>query len=314
MPISKKLKQTLEKQQYRFIGDNSAVKICEWAKQSLRNQGFCYKQKFYGIRSHLCCQMSTTVNVCQNQCIFCWREMEFNTPLELKKSDILDDKFIDKAIETQRKLLIGFYGSKNANKKKLDEAKFPVHFAISLTGEPTSDKKLPELIKKLHKRRFTTFVVSNGMFPEQLKKIVPTQLYLSLDAPDKETFLKIDRPKLKDAWKRLMKSLDIIKINRKKTRTCVRITLIKDFNMIKPEEYAKLIKKASPHFVEVKAYMWVGSSRLRLKKENMPTHEEVKKFAKEICNSSSYKIIDQKKESRVVLLARKDYPWRKMKF
>jgi len=67
-------------------------------------------------------------------------------------------------------------------------------------------------------------------------------------------------------------------------------------------------------FVEVKAYMFVGSSRQRLNKENMPYHEDVKEFAKKIADLSNYKIIDDKKESRVVLLAKEDYKNRIMKF
>ena len=52
--------------------------------------------------------------------------------------------------------------------------------------------------------------------------------------------------------------------------------------MENPEEYAKLIRKADPDFVEVKAYMYVGSSRKRLTLDNMPSFDEVKEFAKKI--------------------------------
>jgi len=76
--------------------------------------------------------------------------------------------------------------------------------------------------------------------------------------------------------------------------------------MVKPEHYAKLIEKAFPMFVEVKAYMFVGYSRQRLSLKNMPRHEEVKAFASEIIKYlPRYEIKDEKKESRVVLLARK---------
>ena len=40
-------KKLMEKQGYRFIGNHSAVKTCEWTKKSLINKGSCYKQKFY---------------------------------------------------------------------------------------------------------------------------------------------------------------------------------------------------------------------------------------------------------------------------
>ncbi len=101
---------------------------------------------------------------------------------------------------------------------------------------------------------------------------------------------------------------------RKKTRTTIRLTCIKGINMLEEENYAKLLKKANPIFIEVKGYMWVGASRLRLQKENMPLHKEVKEYAKKIASLIKYKIIDEKPNSRVVLLAKKDFKGRKMKF
>ena len=73
--------------------------------------------------------------------------------------------------------------------------------------------------------------------------------------------------------------------------------------MENPEEYAKLIKKADPDYVEVKAYMCVGSSRDRLTLDNMPTFDEVKKFAKEIGDECGKKIVNESEISRVVLLS-----------
>ncbi|MEK6946029.1 MAG: 4-demethylwyosine synthase TYW1, partial [Nanoarchaeota archaeon] len=63
-----------------------------------------------------------------------------------------------------------------------------------------------------------------------------------------------------------------------------------------------------------KAYMWVGMSRERLEQENMPLHDEVKQFALEIANYADYKLIDEHEPSRVVLLMKKDFEGRVMKF
>ncbi len=52
--------------------------------------------------------------------------------------------------------------------------------------------------------------------------------------------------------------------------------------------------------------MWVGFSQLRLEKKNMPLHEETKEFAERIAEHCDYDIIDEKKESRVVLLMKKE--------
>ena len=72
--------------------------------------------------------------------------------------------------------------------------------------------------------------------------------------------------------------------------------------MENPEEYAKLIKKANPDYVEVKAYMYVGSSRERLAMDNMPSFDEVKEFAKKIGENCGKEIVNESQVSRVVLL------------
>jgi len=302
---SSELKRLLEKQHYRFIGNHSAIKICTWTKKSLLDQDFCYKQKFYGIKSHLCCQISTTIGLCQNRCIFCWRPTEYTIGISITNEDD-PKKLIQAAIKAQQKQISGLKGNKNINLKKFEQAQNPKHFAISLAGEPLIYKKLNQLIKELHKQGKTTFVVSNGLMPERLKNLEqPTQLYISIDAPNKELFNKIDKPTIKNAWQKLNKSLTILKKLKSKTRTVLRITLIKNMNMVEPENYAKLIKKANPMFVEIKAYMFVGASRQRLEIKNMPRHHEVKEFAKQILKYlKEHKLVDGKKESRVVLLAK----------
>lgn len=226
---------------------------------------------------------------------------------------------IDGSIKSHAKLLNGYPGNSKTNMKKWKDAQEPKHFAISLAGEPTLYPKLAELIKELHKRKKSTFLVTNGLVPERLLELekenaLPTQLYVSIDAPNKELFFKIDRSSIKDGWERLMQTLDILRKLKKKTRTSIRITLIKDMNMINPEQYAQLIKKSDALFVEVKAYMHVGSSRERLTIKHMPLHNEVKEFALEIGKHCGYKLIDEQQASRVVLLMKKDFPGRIMKF
>ena len=65
----------MERQQYAIVGKHSAVKICGWTKNYLRGQGGCYKFKFYGIASHKCLQMTTSMS-CANRCIYCWRDYQ----------------------------------------------------------------------------------------------------------------------------------------------------------------------------------------------------------------------------------------------
>jgi tRNA wybutosine-synthesizing protein 1 len=73
-------------------------------------------------------------------------------------------------------------------------------------------------------------------------------------------------------------------------------------------EYAKLIEKANPTYIEAKAYMHIGFSNLRLGFDRMPMHGEVKEFASQLAEKTGYKIINEAPESRVVLLSRLEKP------
>ncbi len=300
-------KKDLYNQGYRFVGSHSAVKLCMWAKRALLSDDFCYKQQFYGINSHRCVQMTPSLNVCGNRCVWCWRDIDFTKP---KWAGPVDEpkEIVDGCIKEQVKYLQGFRGNEKTKGGKFIEAQMPLHFAISLSGEPTFYPKLPELIKELKKRKITSFLVTNGTNPSMLKKLLknqPTQLYITLPAPDEETYIKCCNPLVKGEWKKINESLLLLK---KFKRSTIRLTLVKNVNMIKPEKYAELIKKAKPKFVETKAFMWVGHSRQRLELKNMPLHDEIKEFAKEIAKHSGYNIIDEKENSRVVLMMVKNNP------
>lgn len=76
------------------------------------------------------------------------------------------------------------------------------------------------------------------------------------------------------------------------------------------EAYAKLIRKASPTYIEAKAYMHVGYSRLRLKYENVPSHREVLQFANKLSKETGYNFLDESEASRVALLSKLEKPIR----
>ena len=180
--------------------------------------------------------------------------------------------------------------------------KDPNNAAISLAVEPTLYPKIDELIGEFNRRDFTTFVVSNGQCVDRLRNLEndPYQLYLSLDAPSEKIFKEVCRPRISDAWSNLNESLETLASF--DSRTCIRNTCVRGRNMEQPEEYAKLIKKADPDFVEVKAYMCVGSSRERLTMDNMPLFDEVKSFAEKIGEKCGKEIVNESEISRVVLL------------
>ncbi len=284
---------------YQIVGRHSAVKTCLWLKKSLKDEGVCYKQKFYGIRSHRCLQMTPAL-LCNQSCIYCWRPLEL-----LKGFDGWDSPefIVEESIKAQHRLLSGFWGTKGVNRKKLEEAYKPNQVAISLIGEPTLYPYLPELIEAYKRRGFTTFLVTNGTRPEMLEIAAPTQLYISLTAYDEESHLTLNRPP-KSNWERIMRSLDVMRNS--SSRTVIRLTLIKGYNMHDGaiEKYAKLIDRASPDFVEAKAYMYLGYSRLRLKQENMPSHADVMEFSRRLSRAIGYEIVSESEPSRVVLLRR----------
>ena len=287
----------LKKQGYQRVGAQAAVKGCFWLKKALNGEGQCYKGRFYGISSHRCIQMTPTM-MCNQRCVFCWRPVEIEPPATGWDSP---SSIADGAIRAQMRLLTGYGGSSKTDRKALDEAHTPRHVAISLAGEPTMYPHLDELVREFTARGMTTFVVSNGTRPEVIEKISPTMLYLSLDAPDEDTYAKTCRP-LAHTWSRVLESLELL--GEKRCRTNVRITLVRGLNMHSEHGYAKILSSAQPDFVELKAYMHIGFSRNRLPRDAMPTHEEVRSFASHIATLTGYELVDESPISRVVLLAR----------
>ncbi|GKT27841.1 S-adenosyl-L-methionine-dependent tRNA 4-demethylwyosine synthase like protein [Aduncisulcus paluster] len=122
------------------------------------------------------------------------------------------------------------------------------HIALSLVGESLLYPQINELILDLHRRKLSTFLVSNSQLPEKLKAIPPvTQLYLSVDAADPDTLAEIDRPYVgkTDAWRRLNET--------------IRIIVIKKLNCRREDipGYVKLIRLGRPCFIELKAFSFV---------------------------------------------------------
>ena len=150
-----------------------------------------------------------------------------------------------------------------------------------------------------NRKGYTTFLVSNGTNPDMLARCHPYQMYVSLDAPDEETYLSLCRP-LDDYWEQVQDSLALLRSR----RSAVRITLVKGLNDFEPEKYAALLQESGSMFVEVKGYMYLGYSRKRLVRANMPEHVLVRSFAEKIATGCDYRIKDENVLSRVVCLER----------
>jgi tRNA wybutosine-synthesizing protein 1 len=140
--------------------------------------------------------------------------------------------------------------------------------------------------------------------PSALAKLSeePTQLYISVCAPDEEMFKKACRPQISRGWEELNSTLD--NLSNFKCPTVMRITSVRCVNMRNAEGYARLIRKAEPTYVEAKAYMHVGFSRMRLGFENTPSHDEIREFSKQLAHLTDYDLNNEFRESRVVLLSK----------
>ncbi len=307
--IPASLVQTLKKQKYHLIGNHSAVKRCKWLYESIVNGRVCYKEKFYGIKSHQCLQMTPSLYYCTQHCLFCWRAQSGDLQVtwdEMKMPTLNSpEEIVDASIKAQEKILSGYNGHPRADWRKLTEAHQPKNVAISLTGEPTLYPNIGELLRTYRQKGFTTFLVTNGTLPSRLSKLSqePTQLYISLCAPNEQIYKQVCRPLMPNAWGYLNESLELLQSV--KCRTVMRMTLVKNHNMGNIDEYAKLVEKANPTFIEAKAYMHIGFSNLRLGFDDMPNLAEVKAFASALAEKTGYSLIDESADSRVVLLSRK---------
>jgi len=252
--------------------------------------------------------MTPSVFHCTLRCVFCWRAQSGDHDLSWSERKLPawdePEEIIEGCIKEQKRILSGYKANSKADKEKYLEAVEPRHAAISLAGEPALYPHLDELIRGFHKRGFTTFLVSNGTAPETLSKLSeePTQLYISVSAYDKKTFARVCRPQVANGWEKLNESLSLL--SSFKCPTVIRFTLARDQNLEHPEAYAKLVQKANPTYMEPKAYMHVGFSRLRLGFSNMPSHREIRSFAERLAEEMGYNVLDESPESRVVLISR----------
>lgn len=302
------------------IHGHSTVELCHWTRSSLTGGPSCYKFRFYGVPaggSHRCVEFSPVGMVCSNKCIYCWRPTESFDAVELDPALVDDPQEIVEGILKERyRLLTGYFGHPRSSREVVKEALLPTHWAISLSGEPTLYPKLPQLIKYLKSLPNTKsiFLVTNGQHPEALERLqaedaLPTQLYLSCNAPNKELYYKINVPVMNrgDAWERWLRSLELLgKLN---TRTVIRITLIRksNFDQRYIPDFAKLIVAGNPHFVEVKSYMHLGHSTYRLSRDNMLSHEEVRGWSMRLLEEINrlggrFRYMDEEPSSRIVVL------------
>ena len=220
---------------------------------------------------------------CANKCVFCWRHhknpvgREWRWRVDEPAAILAEALALHGAQIAQLRALPGLQPAAWA------EAATVRHCALSLVGEPIMYPRIGELVRLLHARRISTFLVTNAQFPEAIAALPPvTQLYVSIDAATRETLRAIDRPLFADFWERFLAALDALRARRQ--RTVYRLTLVKGAgatrgNMAELDEYAALIARGAPDFIEVKGFTWCGESPgSNLGMANVPWHADVRAF------------------------------------
>lgn len=274
----------LTKQGYAIVGSHSGVKICRWTKSALRGRGSCYKYSLYGINSHQCMETTPSLS-CSNKCVFCWRHG--TNPVGTTWRWVVDppDLIFEGVKKNHYHKIKMMRGMPGVRAERYSEALRIRHCALSLVGEPIFYPYINEFLALLHGERISSFLVCNAQHPDQLADLkAVTQLYVSIDASNKESLRKIDRPLHRDYWERFQRCLDILREKRFRHRTVYRLTLVKGFNVEdEAEGYAQLIERGLPCFVEVKGVTYCGtstSSNAGLTMSNVPYYWEVCDFVR----------------------------------
>jgi wyosine [tRNA(Phe)-imidazoG37] synthetase (radical SAM superfamily) len=193
------------------------------------------------------------------------------------------------------------------------EAMNPNHAAISLDGEPFLYPKLDGLVSEFRDRNMTTFIVTNGTLPERIESLnsLPSQLYVTLPAPNEEIYKKVCRPMIKNGWSKISDTLDIVESL--SCRTLVRLTAVKNLNISENyiKDYVKLIDKANPNFFEIKGFTLQARAlniNKRLNSEEsiqyfFPTYEYLEDLALKFEEIGNFPLIYRNKASRDFLFA-----------
>jgi wyosine [tRNA(Phe)-imidazoG37] synthetase (radical SAM superfamily) len=243
--------------------------------------------------------------------------------LEILRSDDLKYYYLDKNIfdllkqngGNSEQVLDQFVTNPEDIKNVHKSAMNPRHAAISLDGEPTLYPFIGEYVNEFRKRKFTTFIVTNGTNPHIIQKLsdngnLPTQLYMTLPPPDINNYKMICKPRLNGLWDNINRTLSML--SDLKSRTVLRITSLKNLNIKDEmiEGYIERIQLARPDFLDIKGFTLEGASmnisdRIGSKEPGsyyFPSFDDLMNFAKKISSKSGFEIIETHKKSRDILL------------
>jgi len=193
------------------------------------------------------------------------------------------------------------------------EAMNPNHAAISLDGEPLLYPKIGGLVEEFRNRNMTSFIVTNGTLPERIEILnsLPSQLYITLPAPNETVYKKVCRPMIKNGWSKISDTLDLVESL--SCRSLIRITAVKNLNLSENyiKDYIKLIDKANPNFFEIKGFTLQAKALMineRLKSDKtlqyyFPEYEYLEELALKFEEIGDFPLIYKNEASRDFLFA-----------
>ncbi|KKK44779.1 hypothetical protein LCGC14_0765710 [marine sediment metagenome] len=193
------------------------------------------------------------------------------------------------------------------------DAMIPNHAAISLDGEPMLYPNMSDFIQQFKNRSMTTFIVTNGTLPEKIRDLdpLPSQLYVTLPAPDELIYKRACRPMVKKGWDKINETLELL--DSLSCRTLVRLTAVKNLNVDKQyiKNYISLVKKANPNFFEIKGFTLQAKALLIKDRMNdnyptqhyFPDYEFLEDFSLRFEKISGFPIIYKSRVSRDFLFA-----------
>jgi len=294
--IGEAIKDQLLRDGHILVGNHSSVHVCNWTEEGLLGRGSCFKEKFgYGVESHRCMQMTPSAIFCTNNCLFCWCLLPGDgkvlnwrrCPFPLGNGVDDPETILTGCIEARSQLLTdGFTDMEDS--EKFQQALTPNHVAVCLSGEPTLYPHLSQLFESIRDMGMSSHLVTNGTNPAALQdlKACPDLLFVSLYAPDEETYQRACRPGIAEAWPRLMSTLELLP--NLPCKTIIELTLIQGLNMKAPRGYAEHILRASPQFVDVKAFAPIGRALRTLGREAAPSWPALLDFVHTVSEYTGY--------------------------
>jgi len=307
--LSPDLRASLADQGYRLVGTHSAVRLSRWTKTNLRGRGACFKRTFYGTRSYETVETSPALS-CSSNCVYCWKHP--GCPTSTQWAWAVDDpKMVaDNVIFQHIAMLNTMKDVQGVKPDRLLAAQTVRHCDLSLVGEPLLYPHINAFLQHMHSRRISTWMYHTGLHPKLLEKLgTTTHLTLSVCGPNRQLMKCIMQTMVDDCWDRLQMSLDIMA--QKSHRTSLRLIIIKAWTDAFHEEYAELIQRSRPDFIEVKGVIFCGKTDPLNMENNVPTHQEILDFCRKLCAVPSvakhYELACEHEHSSCALIAHKKF-------